>query len=205
MKAEAIGRALGIDAPRFALVLCLGLLAASGAHAQEGASAPAGEAAAPGVDGAAARSDLATRLADGRSELDARRERIAREGERLAAVDRPAGEAELALWHDRAAAVGLLERDNATLRTLAGLLTAEALEAASSGKSRIGQVLVPAPGLWRTAIDANLRNAPDASPFAVLEAGMIVVQLATDGEGWSLVAAPSGIGFVPASQLRREP
>ena len=211
MKEEAVRRACNVHAASLALMfLGIGLLLTTGAHAQKAVPALelAGEAAAPSVDSTteATLGDLAARFAARKSELDARRERIAREHDRLTAVDRPAGEAELSLWRDRTAAVELLERDMEALRALTGSLTAEALKAVSAGESGIGQALAPAPGLWRTAIDANLRNAPGGPPFAVLTAGTIVAQLATDaGGGWSLVAAPSGIGFVPASQLRREP
>ena len=210
MTEEAVRRACNVNAASLALgFLGIGLLLTTGAHAQNALPAlePAGEAAAPSVDSTteAKLRDLAARFVARRSELDARRERIAREHDRLTAVDRPAGDAVLSLWRDRTAAVGLLERDMEDLRALVGSLTAEALKAVSAGKSVSAQALAPAPGLWRTAIDANLRHAPGGPPFAVLKAGTIVAQLATDsGGGWSLVAAPFGIGFVPASQLRRE-
>lgn len=52
---------------------------------------------------------------------------------------------------------------------------------------------------------ANLHTLPDAPPFSGLRARSLVARLMTDAGGWSLIAAPSGIGFKPASQLQEEP
>ena len=93
-----------------------------------------------------------------------------------------------------------------TLRALVAVLTPEALQAVSLPEADAGPILTPDPGLSRTSIEVNLRPAPQAPPSAVLQAGTLVVRLATDaGSGWALVATSHGIGFVPASQLQREP
>ena len=191
-----------------ALFLGVGLWAAS-AHAQKAAPipAPAREAPAAAVDTAMeaeALERLAAHLAARRSELETRRQALARERERLSAVDRPAGESDLALWRDRHATAERLKRDLQTLRALKGALTSKALKAVSLPKGSAGKGLAPDAGLSRTVIQVNLRKAPEAPPSAVLEADTLVVRLATGG-GWSLIATPSGIGFVPASQLGREP
>ena len=188
-----------------------GLLLATGTAAQKVASeaSPDRQMSAQTVDKAtqaAALERLAGHLATRRSELDARRQAIASEFDRLSATDRPAGEAELALWRNRAGAAAGLERDMATMRALLGRLTPETLQAFSMPEATTGTPFVPDPGLSRTAIDVNLRAAPGRPPFAVVKADTLVARLATDAAGgWRLVAAPSGIGFVPASQLRREP
>ncbi len=191
--------------------LGFGLLLVTGAAAQKVASevSPDGQMSAPTVDSAtqaAALERLAGRLAARRSELDARRQAIASEFDRLSATVRPAGEAELALWRNRAGAADRLERDMATMRALLGRLTPETLQAFSMPEAATEQPFMPDPGLSRTAIEVNLRATPGHPPFAVVKADTLVARLATDAAGgWSLVAAPSGIGFVPASQLRREP
>ena len=174
------------------------VLLATGASAQE---------AAPQAAPAEAESleRLAAQLAERRAALDARRQALAREAERLAAVDQPASEAEVALWRDRHETAERLEGDLETLRALVGVLTPEALAAVSLPETSAGRALAPDPGLVRTSLEVNLRAAPEKPPFAVLQAGMLVVRLATAADGWSLVATPHGIGFVPASQLQREP
>lgn len=201
MREEVFGRPISLAclAPAF---LAMSLLLPAGASEQK--AAPAGEAPDSTVD-AAALEALVGRLAARRSELNARRQALAGERARLSAVDEPAGEADLALWRDRAAAGDRLERDMQALRTLRGVLTPEALQAVSLPEASTGQRLVPDPGLSRTTIGVNLRVVPGHPPFAVVKADTLVVRLATDvGGGWSLVATPSGIGFVPVSQLSRE-
>ena len=202
MREEAFGRPFAV-ACLASVFLAVGLLLPTGASAQK--AAPAEEAPDSTVD-VAALDALVVRLAARRSELDARRQALAGERARLSAVDEPAGEADLALWRDRAAVGDRLVRDMEALRALRGLLTREALQAVPLPDVGTGLSLAPDPGLSRTTIDANLRAAPEAPPFAVVKADTLVARLATDvGGGWSLVAAPSGIGFVPASQLQREP
>ena len=155
---------------------------------------------------AAALERLAARLAERRAALDARRQALAREQELLSAVDQPASEADLARWRERHATANRLEGDVETLRALVAVLTPEALQAVSLPEADAGPILTPDPGLSRTSIEVNLRPAPQAPPSAVLQAGTLVVRLATDASsGWALVATSHGIGFVPASQLQREP
>ena len=149
---------------------------------------------------------LAAHLATRRAELDARRQALAGERDLLSAVDRPAGDAEIALWRERGTTGDLLQRDMKALRGLLGALTPEALQSVSLPEGSTGPTLVPDPGLSRTAIEVNLRAVPEAPPFAAVKAGTLVVRLATEtAGGWSLVATPNGIGFVPTSHLRREP
>ena len=217
MRASFVGYPLAA-AVAAAAFLGFGLVA-TGAAAQESTRkaapipapaprpAPAPAAPAPRVDTsteAAALADLAARFATRRAELDERRQALARERERLSAVDRPAGEADIALWRDRHATAERLKRDLQTLRALKGALTSKALKAVSLPKGSAGKGLAPDAGLSRTVIQVNLRKAPESPPSAVLKADTLVVRLATGG-GWSLIATPSGIGFVPASQLQREP
>ena len=207
MRDEAIDCAF--DLVRLVPVLLgFGLLLATGTAqtvAQESTSA--GQTPAPMADTATeavAVERLAARLAARRSELDARRQDIAREFERLSTIDQPAGEAELALWRDQAAVGDGLERDMEAVRALIGVLQPETLEAVSLPEASTGQTVAPDPGLSRTTIDVNLRAVPGHPPFAVVKADTLVLRLATDAGGWSLVATPSGIGFVPVSQLSRE-
>ena len=204
MKGKAGGYAF--TAKRLVPVLLgFGLLLATGAAAQNAAPErlPTGQAVA--ATEAVSLELLAARLAARRSELDARRQRIAREIDRLSAIDSAAGEVELALWRDRAAVADRLERDIEAVRALIGALTPKTLQAVSPTEASTGTTLAPDPALLRTTIDVNLRAAPGIPPFAVAKTDTLVVQLATDVGGWSLVATPSGIGFVPVSQLRREP
>ena len=185
-----------------AAFLCCGILA-SGVLGQE--VAPQAPPSATTTE-AVALERLAARLAERRAALDARRQALAREQELLSAVDQPASEADLARWRERHATANRLEGDVETLRALIGVLTPEALQAVSLPEADTGPVLTPDPGLSRTSIEVNLRPAPQAPPSAVLQAGTLVVRLATDaGSGWALVATSHGIGFVPASQLQREP
>lgn len=193
------------------MFLGFGLLLATGGAAQTVATEalPDGQMTSPTDDIAKRAAEierLATHLAARRSELDARRKAIANEYERLSATDQPARETELALWRDRAGAGDRLERDIETMRALIGQLTPQSLQAFSMAGAATGRAFVPDPGVSRTAIDVNLRAVPGHPPFAVVKADTLVVRLATDAVGgWSLVTAPSGVGFVPASQLRREP
>lgn len=187
------------------VLLGFGLLVATGVAAQNAVPErpPVGQAVA--ATEAVSLELLAAHLAARRSELDARRQRIARELDRLSAIDSAAGEAELALWRDRASVADRLERDIEALRALIGALTPKTLQEVSPAEASAAKTLAPAPALLRTTIDVNLRAEPGVPPFAVAKADTLVVQLATDAGGWSLVAAPSGVGFVPVSQLRREP
>ena len=213
MKVSSVGSPLAA-AVAAAAFLGFGLFAAAAA-AQDAARkaapipAPAPAAPAPGVDTsteAAAFADLAARLATRRAELDGRRQALAREHALISAVDQPAGEEEIALWRERNATGDRLERGLEELRALIRALTPEALRAVSLPEGSTGPALEPDAGLLRTALAVNLREAPTSPPFATLEAGALVARLATDAAGgWSLVATPSGIGFVPASQLREEP
>ena len=210
MRAEGTRGAFRL-VPAAAVLVGCGLLLATGAAGQEAGPdvQPTGQTSAPDDDVAAQAAvleRLAGRLAARRSELDARRQAIASEFARLSATDRPASEAELALWRDRVGAGDRLERDMVTMRALLGLLTPEALQAFSMPESATGGAFVPDPGLSRAAIDVNVRAAPGHPPFSVVKADTLVARLATDaGDGWTLVATSAGIGFVPASQLRSEP
>ena len=153
---------------------------------------------------AAAMERLAARLSTRRSILDTRREALAKERDRLSAIDQPAGEAERALWRDRTDSRDRLESDLDAMWTLIGALTPEALLAVPIPEA--SPVLVPDLGLSRAGIAVNLRAAPGETPFAELDSNTLVVRLAADTFGeWSLVMTPIGIGFVPASQLQREP
>ena len=149
---------------------------------------------------------LAAEFAERRAALNERRQALAREHDLLMSVDRPASEADLARWRDRNATGDRMQRDIDTLRGLIKVLTPEALQAVSLPEGSAGPALTPDPGLSRTTIEVNLRAAPEKPPIAALKAETLVVRLANDGAGgWSLVATPQGIGFVPSSQLRQEP
>ncbi|MDE0206080.1 MAG: hypothetical protein OXP66_08630 [Candidatus Tectomicrobia bacterium] len=149
---------------------------------------------------------LAAEFAERRAALNQRRQALARERDLLMAIDRPAGEEDLARWRDLNSAGDRLQRDIDTLRGLIGVLTPEALQDVSLPDGSAGLALTPDPGVTRTSIEVNLRAAPKHPPFAALKADTLVVRLANDGDGgWSLVATSQGIGFVPSSQLRKEP
>ena len=149
---------------------------------------------------------LAAEFAERRAALNERRQALAREHDLLMAVDRPASEEELARWRDLNATGDRLQRDIDALRGLIQVLTPEALQAVSLPDGSAGPPLTPDPGVSRTSIEVNLRAAPEQPPIAALKADTLVVRLANDGAGgWSLVATPQGIGFVPSSQLREEP
>ena len=191
------------------VIFSLGLMAAEG-PSQEIAPAPAPEPGTPAPPSEAVEAEalqrLATEFAERRAALNERRQALARERDLLMAVNRPAGDAELARWRDRNATGDRLKRDVETLRGLIEALTPETLAAVSLPEGSAGPALNPEPGLRRTTIEVNVRAAPEKPPFAALKADTLVVYLASDGAGgWSLIATPLGIGFVPASQLRREP
>lgn len=190
------------------VILSFGLMTTDGPTqdiAPAPAPAPALEPAAPDETSEALKR-LATQFAERRAVLNERRQALAHEHDLLMAVDRPAGEAELSRWRDRNATGDRLQRDIETLRGLIEALTPETLKAMSLPEGSAGRSLKPDPGLWRTIVEVNVRAAPEASPFVALKAGALVVHLASDSAGgWSLVATPQGIGFVPVSQLRQEP
>lgn len=193
------------------LFLGFGLLLATGMTTQKVASEESsdGQMSAPTADNAmktAVLERLARHLEERRTELDARRQAIANEFDRLSATDRPADEPELTLWREHAGEAERLERDIETMLALLGMLTPETLQAFSMPEVATGHPFVPDTQLSRTAIDVNLRAVPGGPPFAVVKSDRLVVRLVTDtADNWSLVASPSGIGFIPASQLRREP
>ena len=154
------------------------------APALQPARAP--EAPLPSVDTsteAAALAHLAARLATRRSELDGRRQALAREHDLISAVEQPAGEAEIALWRERNATGDRLERDLEDLRALIRVLTPEALRSVSLPEGSTGPALKPDAGLLRTSLEVNLRDAPESPPFATLEADTVVARLATDAAG----------------------
>ena len=152
---------------------------------------------------AGALSGLAEGLARRRAALDARRHALARERDLMALIDLPAGEAELVLWRERNAFGERLRRDIEALQAIQRLLAPEALQSVSLPNGTSGNDFTPDTGLSRASIEVNLRAGPEESPFVSLTANTIVVRLVTDaGNGWSLVASPSGIGFVPNSQLK---
>ena len=149
---------------------------------------------------------LAAEFAERRAALNERRQALARERDLLMAMDRPASEEELARWRDLNVTGDRLQRDIDTLRGLIEVLTPEALQVVSLPDGSAGPPLTPDPGVSRTSIEVNLRAAPEQPPIAALKADTLVVRLANDGaDGWSLVATSQGIGFVPSSQLRKEP
>ena len=210
MRSEA---AYGVFKPVLVAAVFLGFgLLTTGAGAQNAASRPPPTEQRPAstdeaVEQAAALERLAKQLAARRSDLDVRRHEIASGFDRLTATDRPAGEAELALLLNRVGTGERLERDMATLHALISGLTPEALRAfLMPQEAALGKPIMPDVGLSRTAIEVNLRMAPGLPPFAVVKVDTLVAQLAIDASGdWALVSAPTGIGFVPASQLRRDP
>lgn len=149
---------------------------------------------------------LAAEFAERRAALNERRQALAREHDLLMAVDRPAGEEELARWRNLNAIGERLQRDIDALRGVIEVLTPEALQNVSLPDGSEGPPFAPDPGVSRTSIEVNLRAAPELPPIAALKAGTLVVRLANDGNGgWSLVATSQGIGFVPSSQLREGP
>lgn len=202
-----------------AAALVCGALVAVGAAAQEPAPElvltpapePAPAVAPSAVDAATAKAEartldqLAITLAERRAALDARRRELARERALITAVDRPASAEEVAFWRERNVTAERLAGEVAALEAIAETLTPGALAAVSLPEGGAVGVLTPDPGLARTRLQVNLRNSPDGDPMAVLEADALVVRLATDPDGWSVVATMFGIGFAPASQLRREP
>lgn len=202
-----------------AAALVCGALAAVGAAAQEPAPelvltpapepalAPAPSAADAATAEAEARAldELAVTLAERRAALDARRRELARERALITAVGRPASVEEVAFWRERNKTAERLGGEVAALEAIAETLTPGALAAVSLPEGGTVGVLTPDPGLARTRLQVNLRNSPDGDRMAVLEADALVVHLATDADGWSVVATMFGIGFAPASQLRREP
>ena len=97
------------------VIFSFGLMAAEG-PSQEIAPAPAVPE--PGVPAppseaveAAALQRLAAEFAERRAALNERRQALARERDLLMAVNRPAGDAELARWRDRNATGDRLKRD----------------------------------------------------------------------------------------------
>ena len=164
-----------------------------------------GKGGAPGTEvaeQAGALNRLAEGLARRRAELDSRRRALARDRDLIALVDLPAGEAELALWRERNATIERLRRDIEALQAIQRLLTPEALQSVSRPTGHTENAFRPDIGLSRASIEVNLRVAPKEPPFVSLIADTIVARLVTDtGSGWSLVVSPSGIGFVPKSQL----
>lgn len=149
---------------------------------------------------------LAAAFAERRAALSKRRQALARQHDLLEAIDRPASEEEIARWRGLNATGDRLERDIDTLRGLLQLLTPESLLEVTLQQGSEASPLRPDPDVLRTSIEVNLRAAPQQPPIARLKAGTLVVQLANDGAGrWSLVATTQGIGFVPSSQLRKDP
>ena len=193
-------------------IVAIGFMATS-LPAQEAAPAPLP---APGVSEAVTKAPsagetsealkrLAADFAERRAVLDERRRALAREHDLLMATDLPASEEQLSRWRDLNSIGDRLQRDIDTLRGLIEVLTPESLQAVSL-PGRAGPRLTPNTGVLRTSIEVNLRPAPEQPPIAALKADTLVVRLADDGAGtWSLVATPQGIGFVPSSQLRKEP
>ena len=148
------------------VIFSLGLMAADG-PGQEIAPTPA-PAPEPGTPvppseavEAAALQRLAAEFAERRAALNERRQALARERDLLMAVNRPAGDAELARWRDRNATGDRLKRDIETLRGLIEALTPETLAAVSLPEGSAGPALNPEPGLRRTKIDVNVRAAPE--------------------------------------------
>ena len=149
---------------------------------------------------------LAADFAERRAVLSERRRALEREHDLLEAVDRPASEEQLARWRHLNAIGERLQREIDTLRGLIEVLTPEALQTVSLPGRSAGPRLTPSAGVLRTSIEVNLRVGPEQPPIAALKADTLVVRLANDGAGgWSLVATSHGIGFVPSSQLRKEP
>ena len=172
-----------------------------------GVAAPASPVApVPGAGSEAERLDrLAARLAERRSVLDQRREKLARERDRLLAVDRPASDMDIKLWSDCATRGSALEMDVKVLQKLTTVLSLEALEHVSAPETNVASAFKADVGWARTRLQVALRSAPDNAQegMKTLEEGILVVRLAS-GEAWSVVATVYGIGFVPSSQLQSE-
>ena len=149
---------------------------------------------------------LAADFTERRAVLSERRRALAREHDLLMATDLPASEEQLSRWRKLNSIGDRLQKDIDTLRGLSEVLTSEALQAVSLHARSADPPLTPSAGVLRTSIEVNLRAGPEQPPVAALKADTLVVRLANDGVGgWSLVATSQGIGFVPSSQLRKEP
>lgn len=170
-------------------------------------AAPASQA--PAVGGAGAEAEkperLLARFTERRAVLDRRRRELARERDRLLAVDRPAGKADIERWHDCAETGEALMKKVEVLQALSSVLTPQALKEVSIPEVGGAGTFESNVGWARTTLAVNLRSAPDFAQEGekILEAEALVVQLASS-RTWSVIATRFGLGFVPSSQLRRE-
>ena len=186
--------------------------AASAAPATQSAPAPTQIAPTPTQPIAEAGPDRATlealraHLEQRRLELNQEREDLAKQRANFEAVDVAAEPALIATWRAIEDDSRALDNRTRLLDLLAERLTAEALQAVALPQFADGQLIVPQERklVWiRSA--ANLRHGPtgEGQPFKVLDKSTPVVIVAHHAAGsWSLVASPSGFGFVLSGQLQ---